>query len=253
LIHGTLLDDSLSAQVSLCLLTEKCRDDAGTALAVLLVTRSLTGGVHTRASCAQGVTALVMRRQSASMAMTPPPPGRLSPTPPPKSPRATTIASEVKIGQIPGRRWERPSTRRTTTRATRARPARPKASRRGLLNEGAGYLKDGRFEKAREALPASVQKDPQRARLQRVGVTFYARADYDEALAWYKKALEADPRFGDAFYNIACVYSLQSRPQLAFRYLRLAALNHYFRARDDGEGPGSGRPPCRPAGREISR
>src|SRR5438552_19209229 len=54
LIHGTLLDDSLSAQVSLCLLSEKCRGDSATALAVFLVTRSLTGGVHTKAPCAPG-------------------------------------------------------------------------------------------------------------------------------------------------------------------------------------------------------
>ena len=51
--------------------------------------------------------------------------------------------------------------------------------------------------------------------------------DLDEALAWYKRALEADPRFGDAFYNMACIYALQEQKELAFRYLRLAALNHY--------------------------
>ena len=60
-----------------------------------------------------------------------------------------------------------------------------------------------------------------------MGVTYYARGDLEEALAWYKRSLEADPRFGDAFYNMACIYALQEHKELAFRYLRLAALNHY--------------------------
>src|SRR2546422_810149 len=136
LLKGTLLDDSLSAQVRLCLISEKCGADPATALAVLLVTKSLT--------------------------------------------------------------------------------------------EGAGLLREGRFEQARALFESAVQKDPQRAEAYNgVGVTFYARADLDEALAWYKRSLEADPRFGDAFYNMACVYALQQQPELAFRYLRLAALNHY--------------------------
>ena len=47
LIQGTLLDDSLSAQVRLCLIAQQCGPAEDTALAVLLVTRTLTGGVHT--------------------------------------------------------------------------------------------------------------------------------------------------------------------------------------------------------------
>src|SRR5712692_4314459 len=62
LLRGTLLDDSLSAQVRLCLVTEKCGGVEDTALAVLLVTRTLTGGVHTSAACAQEVHSLVLRR-----------------------------------------------------------------------------------------------------------------------------------------------------------------------------------------------
>jgi tetratricopeptide (TPR) repeat protein len=60
-----------------------------------------------------------------------------------------------------------------------------------------------------------------------VGVAFHARGDLDEALAWYKRALEADPRFGDAFYNMGCAYALGGQRDLAFRYLRMAALNRY--------------------------
>jgi TolA-binding protein len=230
LLSGTLLDDSLTAQVRLCLVAEKCGADPESAFAVLLVTRALTGGVHSKAPCAQEARTLVLRRPGATMAMKPPPAGRLAATPAPEVPRASTkeIAASVKIGQIPGRPVGEPE----HPPGYDPRDARKKGTAQGeaekLLIQGAALLQEGRFERARQAFQSAVQKDPQRAEAYNgVGVTFYARADLDEALAWYKRALEADPRFGDAFYNLACIYALQKQPQLAFRYLRLAALNHY--------------------------
>jgi hypothetical protein len=225
LLRGTLLDDSLSAQVRLCLVSEKCGADPATALAVLLVTKSLTGGVHSKAPCAQDVRALVLRRPGANMAMTPPPAHRrLSSTPAPP----TQIATTLKIGDIPGRPVGQPEHPPHYDPRDARKAGTPQGEAEKLLDQGVGLLQQGRFEKAREVFESAVQKDPQRAEAYNgVGVTFYARGDLDEALAWYKRALEADPRFGDAFYNMACVYSLQSQPELAFRYLRLAALNHY--------------------------
>ncbi len=79
------------------------------------------------------------------------------------------------------------------------------------------------------------------------GVTFYARGDFDEALAWYKRALEADPRFGDAYYNMACLYALQGHKPLALRYLRLAALNRYSDEAQLQEDPDSSRCAAIPA------
>ena len=234
LLRGTLLDDSLSAQVRLCLLASQCGPVDDTALAVLLVTRTLTGGVHTRAACAQDAHSLVLRRPGAAQAMTAPPPAeRLSKTPAPKSPRAPlqpaapeTKPSPVALGEIPGRPvgelkhpdgYDPRDERRT-----------PKGEAEKLLVEGAALLQEGRFERARKLFRAALARDPQRAEgYNAMGVTFYARGDLDEALAWYKKSLEADPRFGDAFYNMACVYALQQHRELAFRYLRMAALNHY--------------------------
>ena len=247
LLRGVLLDDCLSAQVRLCLVAPQCGPADDTALAVLLVTRTLTGGVHTRAACAQDVHSLVLRRPGAAQAMTAPPPSeRLSKTPAPKSPRATPqvptpIAAAGKLsslatgqatplatGQIKGR----PVGDEKHPDGYDPRDARKAGTPRGeaekLLVEGAALLQEGRFERARDLFHEALAKDPQRAEAYNaMGVTFYARGDLDEALAWYKKSLEADPRFGDAFYNMACAYALQRHEELAFRYLRMAALNHY--------------------------
>ncbi|MCA1829482.1 MAG: tetratricopeptide repeat protein [Myxococcales bacterium] len=237
LLKGTLLDDSLSAQVRLCVVAEKCGAVPDTALAVLLVTRTLTGGVHTRAPCAQEVHALVLRRPGPPMAMTPPAPAeRLSKTEPPRSPRSlpnTRIAFNTKLstdsvaaGEIPGRPVGEP--RHPPGYDPRDARNTPKIEAQKLLVEGAAFLQEGHFERARGRFEQALQKDPQRAEAYNgVGVTFYARGDLDEALAWYKRSLEADPRFGDAYYNMACVYALQERRDLAFRYLRMAALSHY--------------------------
>jgi hypothetical protein len=234
LLRGSLLDDSLSASVRLCLVAPQCASDPGSALAVLLVTRMLTGGVHSRAPCAADIHAFVLRRPGGAAPMAAPAPTeRLSRAPAPRSPRVALAASVSRseaapLGQIAGR----PVGEATHGPGYDPRNARqastPLAAVDQLLAQGGADLQQGRFERARKLFHEALEKDPQRAEAWNgVGVTFYARGDLDEALAWYKRSLEADPRFGDAFYNMACVYALQKRPALAFRYLRLAALNHY--------------------------
>jgi hypothetical protein len=240
LIKGTLLDDSLSAQVRLCLVAQQCGPAEETALAVLLVTRTLTGGVHTRAACAQEVRSLVLRRPGGgAMAMSAPPANqRLSKTPAPKAPRAvapvtTEIAQNTKIntvaiGEIAGRPVGDPQHPPGYDPRDARKAGTPKGEADKLLIEGAAFLQEGKFERARKSFHDAMEKDPQRAEAWNgMGVTYYARGDLDEALAWYKRSLEADPRFGDAYYNMACVYALQAHKDLAFAYLRMAALNHY--------------------------
>ena len=246
-LRGGVLDDSLGAEVRNCVLAPACGADEGKAMAILLVTKQLTGGVHSKAACAAEVRALVLRRPGAAAAMTAPPvAGRLShtPAPPPrKDTGRTNIGSEGKLegvpalagkpddatppGQIPGRPVGGPPQPgydpRDARQANTPRGLADKSMRRALA-----LLGNGEFEKARKLFREALQKEPTRAEAYNgVGVSFYGRLDYDEALAWYKKALEADPRFGDAYYNMACVYALQGHKSLAFRYLRMAALNRY--------------------------
>src|SRR5207248_916863 len=115
LLRGTLLDDSLSAQVQLCLVSKECTKDDGTGLAVLIVGKQLAGGVHSKKPCAASARSLVLRRPSASQALRAPRPvDRLSRTGPPKSPRqvpsmearkprAAPPAPAVAMGEVAGR------------------------------------------------------------------------------------------------------------------------------------------------------
>ncbi len=242
-LRGSLLDDSLSASVRLCLVAPQCAADPGTALAVLLVTRMLTGGVHSRAPCAADAHAFVLRRPGGTAPMAAPAPTeRLSGAPAPRSPRSSgerrvALASSgsekdpesAPLGQIAGRPvGDAPHGSGYDPRDAGQAVAAPSVSADRLLAQGGADLQQGRFERARKLFHDALEKDPQRAEAYNgVGVTWYARGDLDEALAWYKRSLEADPRFGDAFYNMACVYALQKHSALAFRYLRMAALNHY--------------------------
>jgi hypothetical protein len=249
LLRGALLDDSLSAQVRLCLVAPECADDPSTALAVLLVSKQLTGGVHTRNPCAAGARALVLRRPNSTQALRPPPKAgeRLSRAHRPKRPRKippkhlNAVARGVELNEQPlvpesvtaGEIADRPVGEppegegydpRAARKAKLGEPRTPAS----LMTAGKALLDAGRFERARAAFLAAVAQQPARVEAYNgVGVTYYARGDLDEALAWYKRSLDVDPNFGDAFYNMACVYAVDGKKELAFRYLRLAALNGY--------------------------
>jgi hypothetical protein len=239
LLRGSLLDDSLAAQVRLCLVDSKCKDDPGTALAVLLVTTQLTGGVHAQDACAKGVHALTLRKPGTVTAPTLPLPSgntRLSRTAKPllrkldlpaavrsdRNRQLVHFASESQNGNAAAKTPDADA--QVPAPGLRTELGGPDA----LLLRGMSELQNGRYEPARKLFREALRKQPQSAEAcNGVGVTFYARGDFDEALAWYKRAIETDPRFGDAYYNMACLYALQGQKQLALRYLRLAALNRY--------------------------
>jgi hypothetical protein len=112
--------------------------------------------------------------------------------------------------------------------------AKPKASARAraeaLAREAQTILQsnEGNAEEARAKLSQAVAIDPTYSEgFVGLGVTYFVRDRYDEALEEYKRALEANPMNGDAYYNTACVYAVKGDVAQALRYLRIARLNGF--------------------------
>jgi tetratricopeptide (TPR) repeat protein len=113
-----------------------------------------------------------------------------------------------------------------------------RARARELMRDGAAWLSEGNFERARARFEEALAVDDRLPEAYNgVGVTWRMRNDFTRALDWYKRALAVDPDFGDAYYNMACVYALDGQPELALRYLQIAAVNGYATAEGIDEDP----------------
>ncbi len=215
-LKGTLLDDSLAGQVKVCLSGEGCQAEAWVRVVLLAGPGGLSGAAHVPQGCTAplGKTGgLTFKRQRTA--------GAARPKPKPAQARVERPAS------APPPDEERPR----PTSAARARA-------RELLRDGAAWLQEGNFERARKRFLEAIDADPQLPEaFNGVGVTYRMRNDLPVALAWYKRALSVDPDFGDAYYNMACVYALQGQDDLALRYLQIAAVNGYATAEGIDEDP----------------
>lgn len=191
-LQGTFVEDSVAARVRPGLVAPGCGALADEAWVTLLLTRSgrLTGALASRAPCAAATTSVTFTRAAPADAA----PGRVMLGPPaaqgaydPRGQGADAFAR--------------------------------------LMHDGAAWLQEGRFEKARERFLEAIRLRADRGEAYNgVGVSFYARNDYDQAIEWYKRGLEADPGHPDLYYNLACAYALVGKKHMALRYLRLAAL-----------------------------
>jgi hypothetical protein len=200
ILRGTLLDDSLAGKVRVCLRGRSCRTRDEWASAVFLVASgAMSGAIHVEAKgCVAPVGkngGLTLRRAAEGA----------------QAPAKAGGFGKPAAGPAPGDEKK--------ARRSRARDA---------LKDGAAYLGEGSFETARRRFLEAIEIDdglPEA--FNGVGVTWRMRNDLGRALEWYKKAIVVDPDFGDAYYNMACVYALQGQKELALRYLQIAALNGY--------------------------
>jgi tetratricopeptide (TPR) repeat protein len=190
-LRATLLDDSLAGQLRVCLTGPSCPESAWGNAVLLVTADGLSGAVHAASGCQAPVG------KSGGLAFT-----------------RVAVARPGRSPAVP---------------ATPASARRAKA--RELLRDGAAYLDEGSFERARARFLQAIEVDATIPEAYNgVGVTYRMRNDLPAALGWYKKALAVDPDFGDAYYNMACVYALQGEKELALRYLQIAALNGYASA-----------------------
>ena len=106
-----------------------------------------------------------------------------------------------------------------------------------LLSDGQKQLEIGEAEAARKLFERAAALAPIPEAYNGIGVTHYLRNEYPEAIKAYQQAVEADPDFGDAYYNMACIHAVTGRKDLAFKFLQMAAKNkfHDFSALDDDQ------------------
>ncbi len=143
---------------------------------------------------------------------------------------------------------------RVTERPKKKPAAGARGKARDLLRDGAAWLDEGNFEAARRRFLEAIDVDRSIPEAYNgVGVTFRMRNDLPLALEWYKKALAVDPDFGDAYYNMACVYALEGQKELALRYLQIAALNGYATAEGIDSDPDLERVRAEPGYRALVR
>ncbi len=189
-LRASLLDDSLSGQLRVCTRGPGCPAEEWGTALLLVSAGKLTGAVHVQAAACRTPLG-----KKGGIALT-----RARPAP-----------------AAPG-----PSAAEKEARRARARE---------LLRDGAAWLGEGAFERARGRFEEAIGVDAGLPEAYNgVGVTHRMRNDLARALTWYKKALAVDPDFGDAYYNMACVYALQGERTLALRYLQIAAMNGYATA-----------------------
>jgi hypothetical protein len=199
-LKGTLLDDSFAGKLRLCLRGKACKAKEEWASALFLVAPgALSGAVHVEA---KGCVAPVGKKGGVALK-------RASGPPPTAAGGGAAVAPKVAAPPKDDRKARR-------------------AKAREIMKDGAAYLNEGSFEAARRRfLEAIEQNEAIPEAFNGVGVTWRMRNDLERALEWYKKALLVDPDFGDAYYNMACVYALQGQKEMALRYLQIAALNGY--------------------------
>jgi len=133
--------------------------------------------------------------------------------------------------QVPGKGGI--SLRRVVQGAKPAADARSKldpaavAKAQALLEEGQAQLQAGNPEEARARFKEAAGLAPLPEAFNGIGVSHYFRHEYEPALDAYRQAIAADPDFGDAYYNMACIYAVTGRKELAFKFLQMSAGNRY--------------------------
>ncbi|MDP2345415.1 MAG: tetratricopeptide repeat protein [Deltaproteobacteria bacterium] len=111
-------------------------------------------------------------------------------------------------------------------------PPPPPVADRGraeaLAKEAQPLLIAGEAEEARKKCQEAVKIDPGFSQgYTCIGISFFLRERYEETFEQYKLALEADPSNRDVYYNMACIYAVQSKVEEALEYLKLAVMNGY--------------------------
>jgi tetratricopeptide (TPR) repeat protein len=96
-----------------------------------------------------------------------------------------------------------------------------------ILEQGISYLDSGKYEESRNTLYQYIRYDSLNARVWNcVGLTFLLQEEADSAIYYFQRALNADPDYLNAAYNLGRAYSeLADYPEALVYFRHYGALN----------------------------
>ncbi len=93
---------------------------------------------------------------------------------------------------------------------------------------GAIYFDQEKYPRAIEELSIAIEKEPDFApAYAQIGMCYLKTNLQLHALDAYKKAATLDPTDYNSMYNVACIYSLENKPEAAVQWLELAVKNGF--------------------------
>lgn len=116
--------------------------------------------------------------------------------------------------------------------------ASPVADSVSLYTQALQKHREGRLEEAGDLYEQFIQKEPRHIQaLNNLGVVNLKLKRYDGAMIRFHDALDIQPNYGDAHYNLACLYAQKNDTEQSLFYLKNAIdINPEFRqwaVRDD--------------------
>ena len=106
-----------------------------------------------------------------------------------------------------------------------------------LFRQALALHEDGRLQEAKKMYEAALQRFPNLvSALNNLGTIHIGEKDYSQAHTVLEKATLADPSYADPYYNLACLYALQTDVEQSLFYLKKAiAADDTIRDRAQGD------------------
>jgi len=153
-----------------------------------------------------------------------------------------TMASEVPQYQMAGEQSQGESSNKPMEQQKEAPqpPLRPKpllGQKATLFRQALVLHKDGRLQEAKKMYEAALERFPNLvSALNNLGTIHIGEKDYSQAHRVLEKATLADPSYADPYYNLACLYALQTDVEQSLFYLKKAiAVDDTVRDRAQGD------------------
>ncbi len=90
-------------------------------------------------------------------------------------------------------------------------------------NQGNAHYEEGKFDEAIEDYKKAIELESEFTEAyNNLGNAYGRKGDYDEAIINYTKAMKISPRFGKAYVNLGYAYYLKGNYKLSCRYYERA-------------------------------